>query len=118
MKDIIDGLAALVGRDNVAADPASLEKYAQDESFVPRLTPWAVVRPGSADEVQQVVAWANETATPLVPVSSGGPRPTTARTSAAASIFASLDWTHRFPGARATTVSGKPPPGRGGPGMG
>ena len=73
MNDIIDGLAALVGRDNVTADPASLEEYAQDESFVPRLTPWAVVRPGSAEEVQQIVAWANETATPLVPVSSGGP---------------------------------------------
>ena len=73
MNDIIEGLAALVGRDNVAADPASLEEYAADESFVPRLTPWAVVRPASADEVQRVVAWAGETATPLVPVSSGGP---------------------------------------------
>ena len=73
MNEIIDGLAALVGRDNVAADPASLDEYAQDESFAPRLTPWAVVRPGSAEEVQRVVAWANETATPLVPVSSGGP---------------------------------------------
>jgi FAD/FMN-containing dehydrogenase len=73
VNEIIDGLAALVGRDNVAADPASLEEYAQDESFVPRMTPWAVVRPGSAEEVQQVVAWANLTATPLVPVSSGGP---------------------------------------------
>ena len=73
MTDIVAGLAALVGRDNVAADPASLEEYAQDESFAPRLTPWAVVRPGSAEEVQQVVAWANEMATPLVPVSSGGP---------------------------------------------
>ena len=37
------------------------------------MTPWAVVRPGSAEEVQRIVAWANETATPLVPVSSGGP---------------------------------------------
>jgi FAD/FMN-containing dehydrogenase len=73
VKDIIDGLAALVGRDNVAADPASLEEYGQDESFVSRMTPWAIVRPGSAEEVQQVVAWANQTATPLVPVSSGGP---------------------------------------------
>jgi len=73
VKDIIDGLAALVGRDNVTADPASLEEYAQDESFVPRMTPWAIVRPGSAEEVRQVVAWANETATPLVPVSSGSP---------------------------------------------
>ncbi len=73
MNEIMDGLAALVGRDNVATDPASLDEYAQDESFVPRLTPWAVVRPGSAEEVQRVVAWANDTATPLVPVSSGGP---------------------------------------------
>ena len=73
MNEIIDGLAALVGRDHVAADTASLEEYAHDESFVPRLTPWAVVRPGSADDVQRVVAWANETVTPLVPVSSGGP---------------------------------------------
>ena len=72
MNHMIEELAALVGRDNVAADPASLEAYAQDESFVPRLTPWAVARPGSAEEVQRVVAWANETATPLVPVSSGG----------------------------------------------
>jgi FAD/FMN-containing dehydrogenase len=73
VNDIIDGLAALVGRDNVAADPVSLEEFAQDESFVPRLQPWAVVRPGSTEEVQRVVAWAGETATPLVPVSSGGP---------------------------------------------
>ena len=73
MNDIVNELAALVGRDNVAADPASLKEYARDESFVPRLTPWAVIRPGSAEEVQRVVAWANETATPLVPVSSGGP---------------------------------------------
>ena len=73
MNDIVNKLAELVGRDNVAADPASLEEFARDESFVPRLTPWAVVRPGSAEEVQRVVAWANETATPLVPVSSGGP---------------------------------------------
>ena len=73
MNDIIDGLAALVGRDNVAADPARLEEYARDESFAPRLTPWAVVRPGSAEEVQQVVAWANQTVTPLVPISSGSP---------------------------------------------
>jgi FAD/FMN-containing dehydrogenase len=73
VNEIVDELAALVGRDNVATDPASLEEYAQDESFVPRLTPWALVRPGSAEEVQQIVAWANETATPLVPVTSGGP---------------------------------------------
>jgi FAD/FMN-containing dehydrogenase len=73
VSDIVKGLAALVGRDNVAADPASLEEYAADESFAPRLAPWAIARPGSAEEVQRVVAWANGTATPLVSVSSGGP---------------------------------------------
>ena len=73
MNDFVNELAALVGRDNVATDPASLEEYAQDESFVPRLTPWAIVRPGSAEEVKRIVVWAGETATPLVPVSSGGP---------------------------------------------
>ena len=71
MNDIVNELAAFVGRDNVATDPASLEEYARDESFAARLTPWAIVRPGSAEEVQQIVAWANETVTPLVPVSSG-----------------------------------------------
>jgi FAD/FMN-containing dehydrogenase len=73
VNEIVDGLATLVGRDNVATDPASLKDYAGDQSFVPRITPWAVARPGSAKEVQKVVAWANETGTPLVPVSSGGP---------------------------------------------
>ena len=42
MNDIVNKLAALVGRDNVATDPASLEEFARDESFVPRLTPWAI----------------------------------------------------------------------------
>jgi FAD/FMN-containing dehydrogenase len=32
-----------------------------------------VVRPGTADEVMRIVKWANETMTPLVPVSSGPP---------------------------------------------
>ena len=35
--------------------------------------PWLTVKPKNADEVQTIVRWANETRTPLVPVSSGGP---------------------------------------------
>jgi len=67
------GLAAIVGDEHVLDDAASLAAYAADESFVPRLAPWAVVRPGCAEEVQRVVAWANKTSAALVPVSSGPP---------------------------------------------
>ncbi len=66
-------LAAIVGAENVADDGASLDEYAFDHSDAPPGRPVAIVRPGTAAEVQQIVARANETATPLVPVSSGGP---------------------------------------------
>jgi hypothetical protein len=66
-------LAAIVGAEHVADDGALLDEYAVDHSDAPAGRPVAIVRPGSAAEVQQIVAWANETATPLVPVSSGGP---------------------------------------------
>ena len=73
MKAIVDELVTFVGRDNVAADAASIGEHARDHSFVFGVPPRAVVRPGSADEVRRVVAWADRTATALVPVSSGGP---------------------------------------------
>jgi FAD/FMN-containing dehydrogenase len=50
-----------------------LEGYSKDISFVPRVRPKCVVKPKSAEEVQAIIKWANETKTPLVPVSSGGP---------------------------------------------
>ena len=52
-------------------DPRSLTR--RDESFVLSIKPKLVVRPGSEAEVQALVAWANQTGTPLVPVSSGAP---------------------------------------------
>ena len=66
-------LVGLVGGDQVLDDPDVLASYASDESFVLSIKPKAVVRPGSADEVQALVVWANQTGTPLVPVSSGAP---------------------------------------------
>src|SRR3990172_12981573 len=42
-------------------------------SFANRTRPAYVVRPHSADEVKRLVAVANDTLTPLVPVSSGPP---------------------------------------------
>jgi hypothetical protein len=66
-------LAKIVGKGNVLNTPDILETYAKDLSFVPRIRPRCVVRPGDSGEVQGIVRWANETKTPLVPVSSGAP---------------------------------------------
>jgi len=70
---IKDELTKIVGKGNVSDAPEDLDKYRKDESMVHPVRPKCVVRPGSADEVQKVVNWANETLTPLVPVSSGSP---------------------------------------------
>jgi FAD/FMN-containing dehydrogenase len=66
-------LTGIVGKENVLADLKSLEAYATDRSFVLPMKPWFVVRPKNMDEVQAIVKWANETSTPLVPMSSGAP---------------------------------------------
>ena len=66
-------LAKIVGISNVLDDPGVLEQYSRDSSFVPRIRPRCVVKPGNVEEVQAVVKWANETLTPLVPISSGPP---------------------------------------------
>jgi FAD/FMN-containing dehydrogenase len=66
-------LISIVGRGNVLYRPKVLEEYSRDSSFVPRIRPRCIVKPGNADEVQAIVKWANETLTPLVPVSSGPP---------------------------------------------
>jgi FAD/FMN-containing dehydrogenase len=73
MNDRNDGLASIVGRDNIVDDPGSLEEYSADHSFTTPRLPRCIVRPGDEEQVRALVAWANETGTPLVPVSSGGP---------------------------------------------
>jgi FAD/FMN-containing dehydrogenase len=66
-------LTKIVGSKNVLDSTESLEEYSKDLSFVPRVRPRCVVKPKNADEVQRLVKWANNTLTPLVPVSSGAP---------------------------------------------
>lgn len=68
-----DELIKIVGAENVVRDPVTLDGCSRDHSFMPQRKPLAVVRPGNADEVQGIVLWANQTKTPLVPVSSGPP---------------------------------------------
>jgi FAD/FMN-containing dehydrogenase len=66
-------IAAIVGKKNVSSDAASLEIYARDMSFVDAIKPRYVVQPQSSQAIQKLVQYANETRTPLVPVSSGAP---------------------------------------------
>ena len=66
-------LTDMIGKQKVVSKPEVLDSYSHDNSFVPRMPPRLVVQPRNADDVQKIVVWANETKTPLVPVSSGGP---------------------------------------------
>ena len=68
-----EALEKIVGSQNVLDSLPVLEAYSGDLSFVPRIKPRCVVKPENAQEVQKIVQWANETLTPLVPVSSGSP---------------------------------------------
>jgi hypothetical protein len=66
-------LAKIVGSDRVSQEAAELKAYAGDMSFVNAVTPGYVVKPRTSEAIQKLVTLANETRTPLVPVSSGPP---------------------------------------------
>ncbi len=66
-------LVKIAGASNVTYDQAKLDEYSRDVSFVNTVRPECVVKPTSTEAVQQLVKLANETSTPLVPVSSGPP---------------------------------------------
>jgi FAD/FMN-containing dehydrogenase len=66
-------LAGKLGREKIIDDPAILESYSRDQSFVPAVKPRLLIKPAGADDVQAIVNWANQSQTPLVPVSSGQP---------------------------------------------
>ncbi len=67
-------LADILSSKSISNDPDTLDTYSRDLSFVKPLKPRYVVKPGSTEEVQSLVNWANQTQTPLVPISSGPPR--------------------------------------------
>src|SRR4030065_1695467 len=66
-------LKEIVGAGNFNHEQAILGEYSEDLSFVQKVRPRYVVKPGNVEQVQKIVEWANETLTPLVPVSSGPP---------------------------------------------
>ncbi|MBN1190989.1 MAG: FAD-binding oxidoreductase [Dehalococcoidales bacterium] len=73
MIDTREELINIVGADSLLDDEETLQAYSKDESFAHPLKPWYVVKVRDADQIQKLVQWANRTATPLVPVSSGPP---------------------------------------------
>ena len=63
----------IVGAGNVSYEQAALDAYSSDMSFVNAVRPVCVVKPKNAEQIQKIVKLANDTTTPLVPVSSGPP---------------------------------------------
>ncbi|MBN1815316.1 MAG: FAD-binding oxidoreductase, partial [Anaerolineae bacterium] len=66
-------LLDIVGEVGVVDHPEIGESFSLDHDLIPPLKPCLTVKPKDVDEVQKIVLWANETHTPLVPMSSGGP---------------------------------------------
>ena len=70
---IKEELARIIGIENVKDEPETLEIYSRDESFVQPIRPSCVVKLKNMEEVQEIIRWAKDSLTPLVPISSGPP---------------------------------------------
>jgi len=68
-----NNLTEMIGKQKIINEHKILDRYSHDNSFTLPMRPRLVVQPHNADEVQKIVTWANQTKTPLVPVSSGEP---------------------------------------------
>lgn len=66
-------LEDIVGSQNVVDDPIILEEHGRDMSFSVGRRPVLLVKPRQAQQVHELVKWANRTSMPLIPVSSGPP---------------------------------------------
>ncbi|MBN1313596.1 MAG: FAD-binding oxidoreductase [Anaerolineae bacterium] len=67
------GLTDIVGAAGVVDKPEMRNTFSLEHHLAAPLSPCFAVRPKNVNEVQQIVRWANETGTPLIPVSSGAP---------------------------------------------
>jgi hypothetical protein len=67
------GLAKIVGDKGVFENPEMGEIFSSGFDQIPLMRPHFKVKPRTVDDVQKIVLWANQTRTPLVPVSSGEP---------------------------------------------
>jgi FAD/FMN-containing dehydrogenase len=73
MDDKASRLMEIVGNGGILSRPQLEPPFSLDHELIKTLPPDFMASPKNLDEVQKIVLWANETRTPLVPVSSGGP---------------------------------------------
>ena len=73
MEDKRARLTEIVGEGGILLRPGFDSSFSLDRELTKTLPPDFQVAPKNVDEVQKLVLWANETQTPLVPVSSSGP---------------------------------------------
>ncbi len=67
----VQKLIAIVGEDNVSQRQADLDAHSVDESWVDPHIPEVVVWPSSAQQVSEIVRYANERRLPVVPWAGG-----------------------------------------------
>ncbi len=66
-------LEKILDPDNISQDPKVLDSYQSDMSFTNPIRPEYIVKPRDVDEIKSLIGLANNTRTPLIPVSSGSP---------------------------------------------
>ena len=64
-------LADLIGLENVRSDAISLEAYSHDATPLFHGLPEVIVTPRSTEQVSQVVRYAADTGTPIIPRGAG-----------------------------------------------
>jgi len=80
-------LMDIVGKAGISEEPTLGESYSLDRDLIPAINSRFRVHPRDVADVEKIVLWANETSTPLVPISSGEPH---LRGAAAPSALASI----------------------------
>jgi FAD/FMN-containing dehydrogenase len=73
MLEKMKALIQHLGPEQVSDDASQLAVYAWDNSFGAVQSPQAVVKVRNVGDVEFLINWANQTKTPLIPVSSQGP---------------------------------------------
>ncbi|WP_028319942.1 FAD-binding oxidoreductase [Desulfatiglans anilini] len=68
--DVKERLSEVVGAENFLDDPARLQEYASDYSYMRAAAPSCVVKPKNSSEVSEVIKVCNDMMTPVVPCSS------------------------------------------------
>jgi hypothetical protein len=90
-------LMDIVGEAGVTEEPTLGDSFSLDRDLLPALHPRFRVRPKDVDEVEEIVRWANDASTPLVPLSSGEPHLRSASTpSAPGSVVVDLSGMKRI----------------------